>query len=177
MQPILGETAIAFSRERSEWASLPLQTGTALSQYPVIWPDLASHVIFSAPSRLYPSLQRTLQVDPYELSQFPSINPLKGGVRVWHFKTMLKKKEPQRFNTVSTNELKVQTILKEHGYELFGLTPDGDEKLAGFIISCLISGVVRDKMSPSVKHVLHTARSNSWDNARVVSGDDCWPGH
>ena len=72
---------------------LPVQTGTVLSQYPVMWPDAASHVTFSAPIRLYPSLQRILHVDPYELSQFPSINPCKGGSRVWHFNTTLKQKK------------------------------------------------------------------------------------
>ena len=71
----------------------------------------------------------------------------------------------------------MKTNLKEHGHQFFGLTLDNDEKPAGFIISCLISGVVRDKMSPSVKYALHTTLSNGWDNARVVSGDDCWPGH
>ena len=71
---------------------LPLQTGTALFQYPVMWLDLASHVTFSVPIRLYPSLQRMLHVDPYELSQFPSINPFVGGRRVWHFKTTFKEK-------------------------------------------------------------------------------------
>ena len=74
---------------------LPLQTGTALSQYPVMWPDLASHVTFSAPIRLYPSLQCMLHVNPYELSQFLSINPFRGGSRVWHFKTTLKKKQEE----------------------------------------------------------------------------------
>ena len=72
---------------------LPLQTGTALSQYPVMWPNLASHVTFSAPIRLYPSLQRMVHVDPYELSQFPSIKPFREGPRVWHFKTTIKEKK------------------------------------------------------------------------------------
>ena len=66
---------------------LPLQTGTALSQYPVMWPDVALHATFSAPIKLYPSVQSMLHVDPYELSQFPSINPFRGGSRVCHFKT------------------------------------------------------------------------------------------
>ena len=59
----------------------------------------------------------------------------------------------------------------------FLVLPSIVTKLAGLIIACVISGVVRDKMSPSVKYVLHTTLSNGWDNTRVVSGDDCWPGH
>ena len=152
-----------------------------MSQYPEMWPDLASHVTFSAPIRLYPSLQRALHVDPYELSQFPLINPFRGGIRVGHFNTTLKqkqkkqqnkqtnKKQPRHLNTVSTKWLKMN--------QLFNLTLDGDEELAGFIISCLIDGVVRDKMSPSVKYVLPTTLSKGWDNTRVVSGDNCWPGY
>ena len=72
---------------------------------------------------------------------------------------------------------KWQINLKEHGHQLFSLTLDSDEKLAGLIISCLISGVVPHKVSPSVKYVLHITLSNGWDNIRVVSGDNCWPGH
>ena len=93
------------------------------------------------------------------------------------FQDYVKKKEPEHFNTVSSNASKWQANLEEHGHELFSLTFDSDEKLAGLIIACVISGVVRDKMSPSVKYVLHTTLSNGWDNTRVVSGDDCWPGH
>ena len=72
---------------------------------------------------------------------------------------------------------KWKTNLKKNGNKLFSLTLDSDNKLASFIISWLVSGVVRDKMSPCVKYALHTTLSNSWDNARVVSGDNCWPGH
>ena len=32
-------------------------------------------------------------------------------------------------------------------------------------------------MSPSVKYALHTTLTNGWDNARVIGGDDFWPGH
>ena len=69
---------------------LPLQKGTKLSQYPLIWPVLASHVTFSAPSKLCPSLQLILHVDPYELSQSPTINPFTGGNNVWHLNTVVK---------------------------------------------------------------------------------------
>ena len=86
---------------------LPVQTGTPLVQYPVMWPDVASHVAFSAPIKLYPSLHRILHVAPYELSHFPSINPFRGGSRVWHFKTT-EKKEPERVNIVSADESKVE---------------------------------------------------------------------
>ena len=77
---------------------LPLQTGMALFQYPVMWSDAASHVTFSAPIRLYPSLQRILHVDPNELSHFPLINPFRGGSRVLHFKTTLKKARAPQYS-------------------------------------------------------------------------------
>ena len=40
------------------------------------------------------------------------------------------------------------------------LTFNSDVKLAGFVISCLISGMVHDHMPSTDVHAVHTTRSN-----------------
>ena len=71
---------------------LLLQTGTGLSQYPVIWPGFLRQVRMSDPSKLYPSLHLILHVEPKVFSQSPSTKPFSGGNNVWHRKTIEKQK-------------------------------------------------------------------------------------
>ena len=71
---------------------LLLQTGIGLSQYPVMWPGLLRQARTSDPSKLYPSLQRILHVEPYMLSHSPSTKPSSGGNNVWHRNTIEKRK-------------------------------------------------------------------------------------